>query len=386
MTRRVGRRLVLCAGILAAVPATVFAQAPVPAERWEVAVHLGGLAPTNLRGGVSTVPAAGGPLAIAGRGAGARVPSWLFGDGVELLNAVSGMFGRSSRATPLEAALAQPLTHEKPRVNVGGRIGRVLTPRLTVELSMDYSPDRTEIRESVSEGLRQALVSSATTMRDVVFAASGYPAEQVAEVTFRAGQGGHVLTTGTVKVGFGPIGRVRPFASGGAGVASRFGKVPRAVLEHRYYFRSGHFFPFEFEEVDLVTVRAAPASHMFVAVVGGGLDIQPGLELWRGAARNTSRWGIRVEGRVFLSGAATETQLDAHPSVVTTAERYGPNDGLSANVFVTGDAAAIQFSNDPSLTGFESTLGGAPMNGSGVFRDRGTRVRVVVTSGLFVRF
>ncbi len=57
-----------------------------------------------------------------------------------------------------------------------------------------------------------------------------------------------------------------------------------------------------------------------------------------------------------------------------------------SGVFVLGASPAAQFSNDPPVTGFESSLSGQPLTNFRVFEGSGIRTRVAITTGLFFRF
>ena len=51
-----------------------------------------------------------------------------------------------------------------------------------------------------------------------------------------------------------------------------------------------------------------------------------------------------------------------------------------------GASPSAQFSNDPPVTGFDSSLSGQPLTNFRVFEGSGIRTRVALTTGIFVRF
>ncbi len=154
--RRTVRDLALCTGVVAMCATTASAQQPVPArtEKWEVAVTFGGLISTNPSGGTVTAPPVDRLLPLAGGGSGPRVSSWFFGDGATLLNDVNAQLGIGVRVTSLDDVLGSSMIQTPNTIAVGFRVARVLTSRLTAELTLDYSPTGTRARDSVSGALR----------------------------------------------------------------------------------------------------------------------------------------------------------------------------------------------------------------------------------------
>jgi hypothetical protein len=101
-----------------------------------------------------------------------------------------------------------------------------------------------------------------------------------------------------------------------------------------------------------------------IAVIGGGLHYAI-----------SARWGLSVDGRVFLGGHSPRLLLDASPSVTT---------GAPAGFVESFTNPAIQFSNNAS-TGRLSTLSGAPIQGFEAV-SAGHETRVIFTVGMFRRF
>jgi hypothetical protein len=101
-------------------------------------------------------------------------------------------------------------------------------------------------------------------------------------------------------------------------------------------------------------------------VVGGGLR-----------RKISERWGLRLDGRVFVGPGGDRLRLDATPS--------------SASALPAGFIESfthpwsVQFSNQAS-TGRQSTLSAPPIQGFSVFESDGLGTRVMVTMGLFARF
>jgi hypothetical protein len=138
-------------------------------------------------------------------------------------------------------------------------------------------------------------------------------------------------------------------------------------------------------ESDDVQIRVAAPSRGFVGMLGVGLDFQPTVGFWRGRAENRSRWGIRIDARVYLGGTESQTFVDTRPSFVKGYPDEFNLDYPYSGAFVLGASPSAQFSNDPESTGFDSTLSGQPLTNVRVFEGSGMRTSVAITTGLFVR-
>ena len=387
--RRTMRSLALCTGLVAIVTSAVSAQQPAaaPAEKWEVAVAFGGLFSTNPSGGTFTLPPVDRSLPLAGGGSGPRVSSWFFGDGATLLNDVNAQLGIGARVTSLDDALGSSMVQAPNTIAVGFRVARVLTSRLTVELTLDYGPTGTRAKDSVSAALVKTRTTFATAIRPLIGSApSSFPQPPTTSSGVRPGSGGQLLTLGALRFALTSGRRVTPFVAGGAGVVSRFGELPTAGVNGNYRTRFG--FPeclCALNETDDVDIRVSAPSRGFVGMLGVGFDYQPAVKFWRGRAENSSRWGIRMDARVYLGSTESETFVDTRPSFTTEPPDEFNLDYPVSGVFVLGASPAAQFSNDPPVTGLESSLSGQLTNFR-VFEGSGVRTRVSITTGLFFRF
>jgi hypothetical protein len=159
---------------------------------------------------------------------------------------------------------------------------------------------------------------------------------------------------------------VIPYVTGGAGILSNLGKTPGATLQGKYQFQSFGAFPIN--ETDVVTLHVSLPDNVFVGVVGAGAKYLA-----------SPRWGMRVDGRVYLGSDKMASVVDATPSVAT----IGP-----ANLFPLSSAStpSIQFSNNPAGTGPQSNLTGQPIADFRAFEGNGVRSHFTLTAGLFWRF
>jgi hypothetical protein len=115
--------------------------------KWEVEFHGGGLFSTNPKGGTISLPAPGQPfMTVAATLTTSPLPSryepsWYFGDGTLLFNQAATALGQlPDQIVALDPVLARPLAEHRGGGSVGVRVSRMLTPRVTAELSVDFSP------------------------------------------------------------------------------------------------------------------------------------------------------------------------------------------------------------------------------------------------------
>ena len=169
-TRTVFCMLVVCLASAAASPA---AAQTAGSGKWEIEFHGGGMLPTNPTGGTVSLPGPGavftspsnvpaiGPAVHSSR----QQPSWYFGDGAVLFNGLAetlvatGQLVFPGRITALDPVLGRSLGAERRGGSIGARISRVLTPRLTAELSVDYSLARLQITQANSDSIEATRAS-----------------------------------------------------------------------------------------------------------------------------------------------------------------------------------------------------------------------------------
>jgi hypothetical protein len=147
---------------------------------------------------------------------------------------------------------------------------------------------------------------------------------------------------------------------------SNLGDRPGATLEGDYRFQLVGLYPVS--EIDLVRLRVSMPDNVFVGVVGAGAKYV--------ASR---RWGMRVDGRVYLGSGKLETVVDATASVST-------NEPTNPFPLSSASTPAIQFSNNRPGTGHQSNLTGPPVTDFRTFEGSGLRSQFTLTAGLFWRF
>jgi hypothetical protein len=322
---------------------------------------------------VTNIPALG-PAIHASR----RESSWYFGDGAILFNEVaaslvaSGLAQFPGRIATLDPVLGQSLGAERRGVSIGARVGRVLTPRLSAELSVDYSLARVEIAQANRDSIERTRASFVPAFSGLIsFNLNRVLNSVTSSAALERGSGRQLSTGGALLINLRTTGHVIPYATVGANLLSTIGRMPSATLAGNYQFLSVGA---PMNESDSVTVRDARDAHTLGGILGGGVkyNISP-------------RWGIRLDARVTLSKNAAGTDLYATPNVVLG--------GLPAGRFLLLAPTTIMFSNSTlpvtgqgvTVTGI-STLTGPPLTGVRTFSGSGVSRHTNVAAGLYWRF
>jgi hypothetical protein len=378
---RDSRALALAAAIAVVVPAGAAA-----AGDWELEIHGGGLWTFTSSGGQTTSPPPGQTFQTVVPGVSSlRVSSWYYGDGGVLLRQT-----RSSSATSggytyqyavqvghLDPVLSSAAVGWPVRGVAGVRLGRGLGRRLAAEVNVEYGPHDPEFSETARTGIENSRSAFETAWGRIL------PGSSVTSTaTVREGTGHQLVATAVIHVNLvtgdaptwsrrSPRRRFVSYLTLGAGIVSTDGEEASATLVGRYRFTApAGQPPAPFEETDTVTVRSsATFGTTFVGVVGVG---------WKQDL--SSRWGLRLDARAYLSGNPTRIVLDAGPSVTT---------GSPASAFLTNaSVGAIQFINNSSgpYAGQQSSLAGPALAGFETFRGTGMRTQLNVTLGVFLRF
>jgi hypothetical protein len=289
------------------------------------------------------------------------VPSWFFGDGATLLNQVNGQFGIAALIEPLDAALGGTALSTGAGFAGGVRVRRHLSSRFSAEFSLDLFPASADLSQAFNAAA-EATRASFVPAFEGLLSTGPFTDIDVSASSASAGSALEVAATGTLVYQLGPAGGFVPYLTFGGGVITGAGSGPSLTLEGRYRFDIAAQVPID--ETDRATVRQESRT-VFTGVGGAGLR------------RDVSdRWGIRIDGRVFIGSHATRTLIDADPAVAT---------GAPADFVESFTAPAIQFSNNAS-TGRESSLGGPALQSFEAFVQDGLQVRVLITAGVFVRF
>ena len=363
-----------CLGQAASAPAPATVnlapkQQPVTSgPRWEIEGHGGFSRRTVSSSGTVALPPAGAPIPSAGPTVPSRqTSSWLFGDGAEMLNQVNAEFVIPARITPLDDALAAPGLDYAGAAVIGVRARRVLTPRLSAELSFDVLPGSGDVSDELLDAADETLASFESAFRGLL--ESG-PITSVTVTTADESAGGsarELTMTGALNWQIGSGGSFVPYLTFGGGVVSGMGDL--SSIELKAAMSSSPWTWPALSQVHFVRpielrLRFERGT-TFVGLVGAGVR-RPMSE----------RWGFRIDGRVFLGRENSRLLIDANPDVRLNV----PGDYIE-----TLTNPNIQFSNDPA-TGRRSTLSGPALDGFAAFKATGIQTRVQVTVGVFFGF
>jgi opacity protein-like surface antigen len=335
-------------------------------QQWEVEAHGGFGASTHPTSGIALLGEASLPTSA--------VPSWYFGDGAQLLaQFVSGPFRPVSAAlAPLDSTLQSAFAERRSGGGFGVRVGRTLTPRYSLEFSVDQGFGRSR----VSDASRAALDRASAGFTSAFNALLSFPSRQSSVgsvVAVDEGRGRELVTTGALSIHFARRARLNPYATVGAGATIARGDTTTARLVGDYQFglplaiglpAIGSLPPVTFHETDTVVIRVSRESS-FTGVFGGGVRYAL-----------APRWGVRLEVRDYVSPNRTTTVVTATPS----ADRSQAL--LATTIFGTFTGATLRMSTVP---GIPSTLS-ATLSNQPTFRGTGVGHQVNVAAGLYWRF
>ena len=355
--------LVLVSGAL--ISATdARAQSSLPP--WEVEVHAGGrVVSSDPTGGTPIVQfPVGDPVATGGGTTFTRaVSSWYFGDGARLLNDVNARFGVPGRITPLDTAVSRAIGERREGAAYGARVARYLTPRVAVELNVDYAPSKLVFTDGVAAAIDATRSTFIPAWRDLLGTGFTFNTNVTSTSAVEDGNGHDITTTGALRFHFPAYRGVRPYVTGGAGAIVYKGKAPTATLTGQYSFLFANTFPIN--ERDVATVSLRTKDRVALGLVGGGVEYD-----------FSKRHGLRADARLELHPSRVDTVVSARPSVTMQSPAF---------VIVTGSSPAVQFSNS-TLFARPSSLSGPNVDDLAAFTGKGTRTRVRVSVGYVVRF
>ena len=305
-----------------------------------------------------------------------RESSWYFGDGALLFNQVAsalaagGVAQFPGRISTLDPVLATSLGEWQRGGSIGARVSRTLTPRLGLELSVDYSLARLEmtpVNMDSIEGTRASFLPAFNGL--ITFSPTRVLTSLTSTARLETADAHQLFTSGALIINLRTSGSLIPYAAVGASMISTIGSRPTASLEGNYQFFLTNGGPVN--ETDSVTVRDDRDDRTVAGLVGGGVKYHV-----------SSRWGIQFDARVSFSSNAASTVLDATPTVAP---------GLPAGRGVLNAEPTIQFSNtSSSLTSqgvtavAASTLTGPAMAGVRTFSGSGVTSHTNITGGIFI--
>jgi len=360
--------------------------------KWEIEFHGGGMLPTNLTTGTVSLPGPGQAFTTAAIypppappvlvvASSRRESSWYFGDGAILFNQAAAALAPGAmtasfpgRITTLDPVLGRSLGERRREGSIGARVSRALTPRLSAELSVDYSLGMLQITQANSDSIEATRASFIAAFYGLITSNPGRVLKSLTSTaTLESGNARQLFTSGALAINLRTSGDVIPYATVGASLISTTGNMPSVTLKGNYQFLNPSGSPIN--ETDTVTVRDARDNRMVAGILGGGVKYHV-----------SPRWGIRLDARVSLSKNAASTVLDATPNVALGL--------LPAGRLVLNADPTVVFSNnstDPvtaiGVTAVAaSTLTGPALTGLRTFSGSGVSSHTNITAGIFWRF
>jgi hypothetical protein len=372
--RRYARRLLIVAfGTLSAVgiglvPASAEAQNAARPGKWTIELYGGGSSASGSTTGtpIDDFPA-GTPFTLVSGAPSRAVSSWFFGDGAALLNQVLTQFAAEAGTTfprilPLDDALKADGGKLPGGAMFGVRLGRVLTPTLSLEVSVERSLAKMGLSDSLMQGLDAASESFKSAFEALLGSAPAANVAVTSSVTTRDASTVQTRIAAAVKWTVSSGSRIEAYLTGGGGLIRNSGEAPQAILNGRYTFRFFDLFPMD--ELDRVVITVTPQKSSAMGLVGGGVtyDLSPSS-------------GLRADVRLLLNSAKNETTMTAAPGLVAST----PGQVMPT---ASGISPGIQFSTQP---GERSTLSGPNANLT-LFTGSGLSKQISFTLGIFKRF
>jgi hypothetical protein len=361
------------AGVLLLAPEGALAQAAPAADRgWEVRFVVGGSFLNAPAQGTSDLPEPGmsqsfGPPVNAFT---RRVPSWFFGDGVQLANDAFTGSPVTARLYSLDPMLTRASMRRGSGPQFGVRARRPITRRLALEIGVE--------RSGAGPTFSDAALADVETSRAAFeavwpqfFSNESFGGDFFSELTVEAtsaltpGSFGQWLLTGGLAVDLFPVAGGDFYAAAEAGVLRRTGDMPAIALTGRYAVTAGGRIPYD--ETDRVTIRLAADRAAFVTGLGAG---------WRRPL--SPRWTMHAEIRAHFAADSTRIDITALP------ERVLISDRSRQLVLSSGGPSGIWFYNEANSS-VQSTLS-APLTRFVTFQGTGTQRHVAATLGIGVRF
>ena len=346
--------------ITCAAPAA--AQSSTSARRWQVEV-VGGLSLFELPSdGTATLPPAGAPITTSGpTNPSRRVSTWFLGDGALLLNGVNAEFGIPGRIAPLDTALATLGLTGTNAPAAGLRVRRIVSNRLTLELSADLMPGSRELSPQFLDAVETARSSFVSAFTGLISSGPFTGPSVTATTALSKGSSRDLATTLAAQWTF-KKGSLEPYVSLGGGLVHNAGDLPAVTLTGNYRFNIDGTVPIN--ETDVLRLRYDQGTAL-VGLAGAGV---------RRALND--RFGFSLDARLLLGQQTLTLRLDSTPTVAS---------GAPEGFIESFSTPAIQFSNSPK-TGRESTLSGESLNGFKAFSTNGLQTRYIVSAGVFLKF
>jgi hypothetical protein len=359
-----------------AAPGVAAAQAPASGRstrpprhesRWEIGLHAGVFTAGVPEQGLTTLPAANPAFTTVNGNFSRRVPTWFFGDGATLFSTAVSTLANGARIATLDGVAAGPSGNPGNGWTAGGRVGRAMNPRVSVEGTFEYSRSQLRLRATAVDAIEAARASFVTAWTALFATDPGTFQNTTVAATSAvdAGSTHQIVANGAIVFNILTHRRNTPYTSVAVGILSNGGRAPSVTLAGHYTARLNGTAPID--ETDTMTLRYNIDRTLVAVSVGLGMKHMV-----------TDQWGLRVEMREQLCSNPLTNLVSASPAVA-----------LSSNASQQGAAAtplasSLQFANIPN-SATRSSLGGS-LAGAKVFTGTGMESRFSLTGGMFWRF
>lgn len=367
MTRLYARLTLAALSLLA--PVAVGAQEPAPpaARRWTIEIYGGGVHESRSTGGtpIAQFPA-GNVFTMASGGTSRAHASWRFGDGAVLFNQVAAQFSQITRQsfatiTPLDDILRAGHSSTDPQAVFGVRLGRYVTPTVSLELSIERGRGGVTPSDATLDALTSAnntfiaafqqLLATAPVSGLVVTSGIGVPSSRHSQTRI-IGTISKTLARGT---------RWSAAATLGGGVQLRGGTAAQVSMNGNYQFNLFGTSPFSERDEVHISFEEPESVMLGLAGLSATYDL-------------TSATGLRLGVRAHLAANGATTSIQTRPFVTIS--------GTPATL-PTATSPGLQFSNQ---SGAVSSLTPSMASTITTFTGSGLNRQVIVTLGLVRRF
>jgi hypothetical protein len=356
-------------------PAQAQGRAPAASggpARWEIEVHAGGMQGTSPAGGdpIASFPVGAGITTPNGQQS-RRVSSWFYGDGAALhRETTAALAPGTATIVALDGLLRSHLAQRESGGNIGVRLSRRFARLFSAEISLDRSLTPFRVTSAARSSVEDSRASFAPAFTALLSPLPGVTT--TATSSFADGADSTTSVTGAIVIdlltprmsaGAARTTGLRPYLVAGGGWVFNGSEEAEATLQGNYRVLFANIAPFD--ETDSIRVHSSQPDRSLVGVIGGGIKFDV-----------TRRHGLRVDVRAHLSGHATETLVDASPSVAH----------LSPEFFIwVNRNPSVVFANY-AASPIPSSLTGDQVSGLTTFTGTGTFVQLNVTAGYYFRF
>lgn len=365
---RLGARLTVAAVTLIAPVAVLAQESTAPAaRRWTIEIYGGGVHESRSSGGTPIAQLPPGSVFTMESGRPSRShASWRFGDGALLFNQVAAQFsqitGQSfATITPIDDILREGVSSSGARAMVGVRLGRSLTPSVSVELAIERGSGGLTPSDATRAALTTANDSFTAAFQQLLATAPVSGLVVTSGIGLPSGAHNQTRFMGSISKTFARGSRWSAAGTVGGGVQLRGGSAAQVSMNGNYQFNL--FAASPFSERDEILISFEEPSSVVLGLIGlsATYDI-------------TATTGLRLGARAHLASNGATTSIQTKPFVTLS--------GTPATL-PTATTPGLQFTNQASSV---SSLTPSMASTFTTFTGSGLTRQFIVTLGLVRRF